>query len=142
MADAPQGNGSLYPTNVHSVQRDEAGTANDLDCDQEIEDQTIEHFECLPRQPVAKKAAVSPEKVQITNSHRLPKLLRTGLLTVSACSCHPVHWRHSLLGSQRLSYRLLSQSASKQQSSGRSRTGKHRRCSSGGIAAVKQSLKS
>ena len=64
MADAPQGNGSLYPTNVHSVQRDEAGTANDLDCDQEVEDQSIENFECLPRQIVAKKAVVSPEKVQ------------------------------------------------------------------------------
>lgn len=64
MADAPNGNGSLYPTNVHSVQRDEAGTANDLECDQEVEEQGVENFECLPRRPVAKKVVDSPEKVQ------------------------------------------------------------------------------
>ncbi|KAK9825615.1 hypothetical protein WJX74_010257 [Apatococcus lobatus] len=60
MADAPEGNGTLYPTNVHSVQRDEAGTANNLDCDREVEEQRREDIDCLPQPPVAKKLPSSP----------------------------------------------------------------------------------
>ena len=63
MADAPDSNGSLYPTNVHSVQRDEAGTANDLACEQEVEEQSKRSLDSLPPRPVATKIVNSPEKV-------------------------------------------------------------------------------
>lgn len=68
MADAPDSNGSLYPTNVHSVQRDEAGTANDLACEQENEEQSKENLDGLPPRPVAKKMVNSPEKVWAATS--------------------------------------------------------------------------
>ena len=40
--DSSDGDVSLYPPNVHSVQRDEAGTANDLACEHETEDQPVD----------------------------------------------------------------------------------------------------
>ncbi|KAK9864589.1 hypothetical protein WJX84_008739 [Apatococcus fuscideae] len=75
--DSSDGDVSLYPPNVHSVQRDEAGTANDLACEHETEDQPVDV-------PAPESPPSHPQKELEAQSKGSPSALDTLHASISA----------------------------------------------------------
>ena len=67
VAHAQEGDVSLHPPTVSTRERDEAGTANDLDCDHEIEEINVDQPAPRSPRPVLNKETPSHQHVRANN---------------------------------------------------------------------------